>query len=455
MARPESRRPYLVVATVTAVLLLVPVISDPSRADIGAGSRLHVKTQTQMLFQQGGGYVTWEISGPVVRDIRRNVDVAFGDGDGNVTEIEGTSYTSEIDSLLENNVFYGCARIIRSALLTKVIQTSTDGLLGPVNESGAMSIRFYYNADLRPDGATMELGDTTIPMAVFRALRGDWNRTFAGALDWEHQEIVVGFSSFSRVETDKGSLTRLRAPGAEVFWFHLTLGANESSKDRIRFETFDAAQSPLELFVVLCIFGLAGLWFPRRYLKMSKMRKVRWLHLLIWSMAIGVLVVFFLGADGLAVWTLAPLFMVASWVISWGIYIKRWKGIAKPLLPPRTVKGPPPDPLSREARELEEEQKWESEIGQGTGRERERTGRPLAEDAAGPETELSAMAPEASAPAAAWKSAAPRAFPEPDLTPSRTLRCPKCKATFEVKDPGTRPLAIKCTACGTEGVLKK
>jgi hypothetical protein len=433
MSSPSRHGPCLVFAVASALLLMVPAVAGPSRAEIGAGSNLHVSTRTQMLFQQGGGYITWEISGPVAKDIRRNIDGAFGDGDGDVTETEGTAYTGEIDSILENNVFYGCARIMRSALLTKVLHTSSDGLLGQVNQTGPIIIRFYFNADLRPDRSTVSLGDTTVPMAVFRALRGDGNRTFAGTLEWDHQEIMVGFSSFSQVEMDKGSITRLRAPGAEIFWFHLTISGNETSQDRTRFETFDAAQSPLELFVVLCVFGLVGLWFPRRYLKISRMRKVSWLHLAMWLMAIGVLLVFFLGVDGLAVWTLAPLFLVASWVLSWGIYIKRWKGIAKPLMPPRLAQGPPPDPLSREARELEADKIWEGEV----------------------QKELDGQGGRAAAPAAAMKSEAPQAFPEPERTATKTLRCPKCKATFEIKDPGTRPLPIKCTACGTEGVLRK
>ena len=160
---------------------------------------------------------------------------------------------------------------------------------------------------------------------------------------------------------------------------------------------------------------------------------MRWLHLAVWLMAIGIFLVFFLGVDGLAIWTLAPIFLVASWLLSWGVYIKRWKGIAKPLLPPRLAQGPPPDPLSREARELEAEKIWEGEVQ----KEMERQGR---------------MAP---APAAPLKSEAPQAFPELERTATKTLRCPKCKGTFEIKDPGTRPLPIKCTACGTEGLLKK
>jgi hypothetical protein len=433
-----------------AVLAAVPALSGTARADIGAGSTIHVMSDTRMLFTDGGGHVTWEISGPVTADIRRNIDGAFGDGDGNLTPAEASAYATEIDSILENNIFYGCARIIRSALLTKEVQTSTDGLMGPVNDTRPIAIRFYFNADLRASGASAKLGDTTIPMAPFRALRGDANRTFSGGLDWEHQEIMVGFSSFSRVELDRGSITRLRAPGAEIFWFRLSLSAGETSQDRIRFEPFDAAQSPLELFVVLCIFGLLGLWFPRRHLKMSRMKRVLWLHVAVWLMAAGLLLVFFMGIDGVAVWALAPLFAAGSWVLSWGIYIRRWKGIAKPLLPAKMA-GPPSDPLSSEAREQEEQKKWEREVQKEMERQGDRKG---GFPEGGPAVAAPAGPPPGPAPEPALKTEAPRAFPEPEKV-ARTLRCPACKSTFQIQDPGTRPLPIKCTACGTEGVLKK
>ena len=443
MARSARRSGYVLFAALIAILLLVPFSSDLSRAEIGAGSNLRVETRTQMLFQQGGGYITWVMSGPVVRDIRRNIDEGFGDGDGNVTGTEGSTYIGELDGLMENNIFYGSARVIRTALLTKDIVTSTDGLLGPVNSSRDMIVRFYFNADSRPEGATIDLGNTTIPLAVFRALKGDGNRTFSGNLDWEHQEIVVGFSSFSRAEMDRGSLSRFRAPGAEVFWYHLTLGGNESSHDRVRFDTFDAVQCPLELFVAICIFGATTMWFPRHYFRSSRMRKVRWLHLLALLLAVCLLAVFFSGADGAAVWTLSPVLAFLSWVLSWGIYMRKWGGIAKPLLPAGAPRQPAPSP----------------------------------------EEEQAAAAPEAAASAEGWTLKGPRDFPEPvqpanaggppppvaispgkpssSVAPGgtmgtvRKLRCPKCKGTFEIKDPGTRPLPIMCTVCGTEGVLKK
>ncbi|MEW5760008.1 MAG: hypothetical protein AB1779_04515 [Candidatus Thermoplasmatota archaeon] len=36
----------------------------------------------------------------------------------------------------------------------------------------------------------------------------------------------------------------------------------------------------------------------------------------------------------------------------------------------------------------------------------------------------------------------------------KTLRCPTCKMTFNVKDDGKRPLPIKCSYCGKEGVMR-
>jgi hypothetical protein len=428
-----------------AVVFLVPGISDLSAAEIGAGSNLRVKTQTQMLFQQGGGYVTWDISGPVVKDIRRSIDEGFGDSDGNVTDLEGTAFTGEIDGLLENNVFYGCARVVRSALLTKVIQTSTDGLLGPVNSSQAINIRFYFNADLRPDGATIDMGDTTIPLAIIRALRGDGNRTFAGTLDWEHQEIMVGFSSFSRAEMDRGTLSRVRVPGAEVFWYHLTLSGNASSRDRLRYDTFDAVQCPLELFVGICIFGAVMIWFPRYYLRSSKLSKVRWLHLLVLLLVVCLLAIFFSGADGAAVWTLSPVLAFLSWVLSWGIYVRKWKGIAKPLVPEKVRRRP--EPLPEEDRAAHADGSAPLPAGWTPKGPRDfpepglpEPGQPRVETGPAP---VAAVPPQ--------KTAAPLV---PD-TAVRKLRCPKCKATFDIKDPGTRPLPIICTACGTEGLLNK
>ncbi|MGQ9583620.1 MAG: hypothetical protein ACUVV6_08950, partial [Thermoplasmatota archaeon] len=69
-------------------------------------------------------------------------------------------------------------------------------------------------------------------------------------------------------------------------------------------------------------------------------------------------------------------------------------------------------------------------------------------------------APEAApAPAVAAAPTAPARKPAPAWPPrgatKRILRCPQCKAIFEIIDTGQRPLPIKCHACGKEGVLKK
>ena len=436
------------------MLVILGGLAPPASAGIGAGSKMTVTTQTQMLSQQGGGYVDWEISGPVATLVRQNVDGGFGDGDGNVTSAEAQAYINEVDLVLENYIFYGSARIIRSSLLNKDINTDTSGLIGPVNSNRYIQIHFTFSANLRIDGSTVDFGDLRIPMAAFRALRGEPNQTFDGKLEWQHTEIVVGMASFSGVNPDRGHFSRFRGPGFEVLWYGLEM-QNGTSRDQARFDTFNVVQCPLELFVAVCVFGVFTLWLPRHFMKSKKKLRVRWLHLLALLLVILALALFFIGADGLVIWLASPLLMVLSYVLSWGIYSAGWKGIARssvPVVPARPqAAGPPVSPLS----EVRSAREWADRL-------------PVVEGVAVSAESRAPAPPRPPAPAGdlAYRQMPPppSAAPPSPMTPKtpgppplyrRDLRCPKCKGTFPVGDDGKRPLAIKCTLCGAEGVLRK
>jgi len=410
------KHPALALSSALALIALA-AFSPPASAGIGSGSRMTVDSQTRMLDTEGGGFVNWEIFGPVATLVRLNIDRGYGDGDGNVTPAEAQSYINEVDLLLENYIFYGSARIARSSLLTKDINTDTAGLMGPVNSSKAVEIHFYFSANLRVEGSVVDFGDQRIPMAAFHALKGEANQTFVGVLEWRHTEIVVGMASFSGTNADKGHFSRFRGPGIELLWYSLTI-TNGTSKDQARFDTFSVVQCPLELFVVLCVFGAFTLWFPRHFMRSRKMFKVRWLHLAAILLVVLAAVLLFFGADGLIIWFFSPLFAVLSFVLSWGIYSARWKGIAKSAVPTVPVRplAPAPEPVSP-MQEVTTEKQWAEHL---------------------PTVEGEAV-PAARSP----------------LPSKRDLRCPRCKGTFSVEDNGTRPLAIKCTLCGAEGVLRK
>lgn len=439
------RPPAFALSTVL-VLLALAFQAPPASAGIGAGSKMTVESQTQMLFQQGGGYVNWEIAGPVASLVRQNVDQGFGNGDGNVTPVEANAYTNEIDLLLENYIFYGSARIMRSALLNKDINTDTAGLIGPVNSSRSVEIHFTFSANLRVEGTKVNFGDQRIPMAAFKALKGEANQTFEGELDWRHTEIVVGMASFSAVCPDRGHFSRFRGPGIEVLWYGLDV-TNRTSNDQARFDTFSVVQCPLELFAVLCVFGLLALWFPRHFMRTRKMLKVRWLHLAVPLLVVLSMAIFFLGVDGAAVWVVSPLVAVASYVLSWGIYSAGWKGMAKSAVP--AIPAPPAVPVKRPdapASPTVSAAQWAERLP-----EAEAEAVPMA-------TALPVSgAPPQPPPAAPARRPGPAAPPAPGAPAGsgRDLRCPRCKGTFVVDDPGTRPLAIKCTLCGAEGVLRK
>ncbi len=432
------RPPALVLSSVL-ILLVLAVLPPPASAGIGSGSKMTVETQTQMLLQQGGGYVNWEISAPVSAEVRRNVDRGFGDGDGNVTPAEAQSYTNEIDLLLENYIFYGSARIIRSSLLNKDINTDTAGLIGPVNSSKAVEVHFTFSANLRVDGGTVNFGDQRIPSAAFRALKGEANQSFEGELEWRHTEIVVGMGSFSGTNADRGQFSRFRGPGFEVLWYSLS-GRSQNSTDQARFDTFNVLQCPLELFVVLCVFGAFTLWFPRHFMKSKKMFKVRWLHLVVILLVVASALLFFFGADGMVVWLAAPLFAVLSYVLSWGFYSAGWKGIAKSAVPDVPVR--PAAAADRPA----------SSISQVTPARQWADDLPVVEGEAVP---VGAASSPSSREEGALRTQAAPPSPRAPAPSMRDLRCPRCKGTFSVEDNGARPLAIKCTLCGAEGMLRK
>jgi hypothetical protein len=474
---------------VLAVLLAFVVwaaVAPSASAGIGAGSKMAVESQTQMMFrQQGGGYIDWEISGPVASLVRQNVDQNFGDGDGNVTSAEANSYTAEIEAVLENYVFYGSVRIMGTALLNKDINTDTAGLVGRVNSSRSVVIHFMFSANLRVEGVKVNFGDQRMPMAPFRALRGEPNQTFDGELDWKHMEIVVGLASFSAFNPDRGQFSRLRGPGVEVVWYSLQV-TNRTSNDQARFDTFSVLQCPLELFIVLCVFGLLALWFPRHFMKTRKMLKVRRLHLAVILLVVLAMAVFLLGVDGLAVWVVSPLAAVLSCVLSWGIYSQGWKGLAKSAVPaiparPRSAAALFTEPAAQEgpAHELSEAVPVAEAVAVPAGIQAPArpTPPPLAQPmspAPGPRPpapgpSYPAPGPRPPAPGPSYPAPGPRppapspSYPAPGTRPPapgtrpslREIRCPKCKGTFSVNDPLTRPLAIKCTLCGAEGVLRK
>jgi len=437
-----TRKALAVLPLVLALILAG--LPGPASAELGAGSTLRVESQTQMLFQTGGGYINWEISGPVVRDVRRIIDERFGNGDGNITQNEGTAYVGEVDLILENYIFYGCARIVRTALLNKDINTDTSGLLVAVNSSRAIEIHFTFNANLRNDGATVDFGDQRIPLSVFRALGDGTDQTFEGKLDWRHTEIMVGLGSFSNVQPDRGEFSRFRAPGAEVLWYHLAV-QNQTSSDRARFDTFSVLQCPLELFVVICVFGVFTLWFPRHFMRAKKMRKVRWLHWLALLLVAAALSLFFTGVDGLALWAASPGFMALCFILAYGIYSRGWKCIARPSAPAipsrATAAAAPP-----------------ADFGAAGDAPPFQTGAPAARWEDLPEPVHGPRSGPAAPPGPA--KAPQNIVQQPDGVPTvvsvmRDLRCPRCKATFHICDPLTRPLAIKCTSCGAEGVLRK
>ena len=206
-------------------------------------------------------------------------------------------------------------------------------------------------------------GDATVdgPGYFIRNMRIQVPSRFEGTIDFRQVDYVVGFLSFADFNSPTVRPHLIRTPVGEVMFYNARYQAGRAPTDRARYATFDFAENPQALFVVLVISGwvLGRMqdWAWRRYrrknptLLRGSASKVRWLHWLGRGVIL-VLVLFYffpslLGGAGLIVggvafWglSLGSVAAVSGFTTFW--YYRREKVI-------------PPEPSFGSAQAAEEE----------------------------------------------------------------------------------------------------
>jgi hypothetical protein len=115
----------------------------------GPGSKVSMKSDSNLLFSNGGGHIEWTISGPVVKQMRDLMDIS--PRDWTVSAQEADKYITDLDHWIEShNIHYHGAKILRCSLLNHQITTDTRGLIAQVNATEDIGINFIYDA--APDG---------------------------------------------------------------------------------------------------------------------------------------------------------------------------------------------------------------------------------------------------------------------------------------------------------------
>gem|GEM_PF-2184182 len=479
-----------------------------AQVDIGKdGGTVSVESDLDMLMSTGGGHVTWRISGQPAPEMRRIIDKNYGNNDGNITPAEAALYTSALDNYLTQSApFYHGGKLNSFSLLdrNRGVEDNSEFLVAKDNDTRTIEIRFLIEATLSQQSDNYKLSDDIMVTALFEALRTSYDTNtyvYVGKVDITHMNYVIGLSSFSNFNVDHGRAIRFRGPCWEIYQYTVSYdgGTQGNAKDTAQYDPFNVLESPLELFIIIVALGYFMLYFPKRFAREGRKQRIKALTRGSWGFILLLLAVYMLGSPGWVVWVLAPLLFCLVFALSYMIYIKNWKGYAKPLsivesreldrdegivrpesyrkiYEHRDEEEPYDDRPQRPSRAPPQRRQYESYAP-----EPEAENEPgYSEDEGGPLEEQPEPAPRRAPPRSLpAPSRAPRPqgarpetprpqaprpqalrpqAPKPQVAPgppviSKKIRCVQCKEIFTA-EIRTRPQRIECPICGKVGLIK-
>ncbi len=441
---------WVVVAAVIAQLLLCVVA--PVQAIGEQGGTLTITTTVQLRAGTGGGTLVYKLTGPVAHQVRLAIDEGFGDSDGTIAADEGSAFTSALDGEIESaNPRFQGADITAVALRTRSIAADTLGLLGPSSDTGSMELSYTMQADSIARQQELQLGDPVLAQAFFDALPGTANRTFVGTVVLDHTTVIVGAETLSAPAADDGRLLRLRAPGAEIYTYHLRYTAPNPPLDTIVYSPFDPVESSLIIGLVGAIPLVLTIKLPGTIADSAQRVRVRWVHRLAWSLAGVDLLVYSLGVSGPLVLLALGLSVIVMVLVARRVYgpavpggapaagtpsLHRRGRLGRRGAPPPRAAAPPPweDPTA------------DPELIAAPPRQR-----PPAPSSSSQSRAPSAASAEPPLVEGEWEAPAP-----PPSTPratSKSIRCTRCKQVFSVTIE-RRPMQVVCSHCGQVGLVR-
>jgi len=501
----------------------------PDCIEIGShGGTVSVKSDLDILFSNGGGHVTWRISDEAAPELRQLIDKNYGNNDGNITPAEAAQFTSALDNTLtlSGSVFHG-AKLQSFSLLdrNRGVEDNTEFLIGKDNDTRTIEIRFLIEATLSTPSQDYSLNDDLMVRALFDSLKTSYDThsyLYVGKVSLEHTNYIVSMAAYSDFNVDHGRAIRFRGPIWEIYDYSVSYdkGSMGNAKDKAKFggtDTFNVLESPMELFILLVAMGYLMIYFPRRFAKTGRKQRIKSLHRALWGFLFLLFLIYMIGAPGGYVWLFTPLTFGCVIGFSYMLYIKGWKGYAKPLslaerkdldreegivrpesyrkLQPKQYyeeegyadegeeyppeEEPPPRRGPRPSRQAPPEEDYGPAVSEDEGgplegevappparppprpapQQRPPVQRPAA--VARPEPRLPAPrpAPQQRPPAPAPKPVqrpAPTAPPGPPTAAAivkRKIRCVQCKQIFET-EIRAKPQRVECPVCGKVGMIK-
>jgi hypothetical protein len=319
------------------LLLFTVLIPAGAEADIGRnGGKVALKSDLELMSGvpvHGGGHFTWTISGPAAGELRQaiilNYDVPRGSSPRNwqLEQDEVEQYALVLERYLEDETLehtYMGANLRRFALLNRRVQDDTKGLIGTSNSStGAITLRFYFDAWMPSGETTVKLTDTRMLDAVFHPV----NETFHGTYSIEHTEYMVSVGDFAEMDISEGNFYLIRTPFGDIFHYSITFEANNNPNEKLLYEPFNWIECPLVLFIMIIVLGYFVATMPGRYRKYDVMKIVKVHTFAKVLLLIMILLYLIAGIGGMFIagvylWVISMIFLFVSMVISKTVYEK-------------------------------------------------------------------------------------------------------------------------------------
>jgi len=232
-----------------------------------------MKSDTNLLFTNGGGHIEWTVSGPVAVQMRSTMDT--NPKDGNVSEYEANQFIGKLDRWIEaHHIVYHGAKVLRCSLMNHQVTTDTEGLIAPVNGTAPMTINFIYDAAPADESGYYDMSDAVFVQAIFGAMETDTMvYRYLGAVELQHTNTIVGLETFILTSATIGHTTHYVLPIVDYYQYSLSYEGSESPKDTdtAEYRTFDPMTNTIVVLVILIILWViilnAPKWFASHYSK--------------------------------------------------------------------------------------------------------------------------------------------------------------------------------------------
>jgi len=319
----------VIIFSLVSTCLLMPTQEAQAQAPEvtvlgGPGSRVSMKSDTNLLFSSGGGHIEWTISGPVAIQLRQLMDT--NPRDGNVSFFEASNYVSGLDLWIEGHyIQYHGAKILRCSLMNHQVTTDTSGLITGVDSLHSIGINFIYDAAPVDDDTNYPMNDAIFVHAIFASMnRANMTFEYNGEVELRHINTFVGLESIILPQSTNGRVTHYILPLVDYYDYSASYSGSEFIKtekeDWNEYFVFDPMSNTIVVLVVLIILWVIIVNIPKWFANYYNKKGVFGLRGGFFGLIALEIIFYVLAWRYMVLYVIAALFLVISCLLSYFIY---------------------------------------------------------------------------------------------------------------------------------------